>query len=415
MESLKDNILSSREKRYAEIKKLKQVFNAVITVKTNIPGNDKKNHLAYYLVKRYFYLIPKELYNSFVFYDDFDGPYYLLGTNLNPRYVKNELISIEENTKLGRFIDLDVYDGIKTLTRGFMRKCYICENPAFICIREKKHSVIELIEFIENKVKTVLCEEIKLLIDKSIMTELNLHPKFGLVTPYTNGSHEDMNYNLMIKAKEAILPYLIDMFETGYSSIWIDDIFSKIRKIGLKAEDAMLKQTKNINAYKGLIFNMGLLISSYGYVLYNNGNINDIFNTVKQISKPIIKDFNNDLNSFGYEAYKKFEIKGARGEALSGFETVKKALPYLRDLSKSSLLTTLIFIISEIEDTVLLKRAKSYEFYLEIKKIFRQHLISNEEAILSLNDFCLNNNLSFGGSADILVLTVFIKLIEDQF
>ena len=116
-----------------------------------------------------------------------------------------------------------------------------------------------------------------------------------------------------------------------------------------------------------------------------------------------------------YEAYKKFEIKGARGEALSGFETVKKALPYLRDLSKSSLLTTLIFIISEIEDTVLLKRAKSYEFYLEIKKIFRQHLISNEEAILSLNDFCLNNNLSFGGSADILVLTVFIKLIEDQF
>lgn len=72
-----------------------------------------------------------------MFYDDFDGPYYLLGTNLNPRYVKNELISIEENTKLGRFIDLDVYDGIKTLTRGFMRKCYICENPAFICIREK--------------------------------------------------------------------------------------------------------------------------------------------------------------------------------------------------------------------------------------------------------------------------------------
>ncbi len=415
MDSLKDNILDSREKRYAEIKKIKQAFNAVITVKSNIPGNDKKNHLAYFLVRRYFHLIPKELYNIFEFYDGFDGPYYLLGTNLNPKYIKKELISIEENTKLGRFIDLDVYDGFKILTRGSMRKCFICNNPAFICMREKKHSVDELIEFVENKVKSVIFEETKLLIEKSIMTELNLHPKFGLVTPYTNGSHVDMDYNLMIKAKDAILPYFIDMFKIGYSSVKIDDIFYKIRIIGLKAEKEMLNQTNNINAYKGLIFNMGLLISSYGHVLYNNGNIDDIFETVKRISKPVVNDFNDDLISFGIEAYRKFEIEGARGEALNGFKTVKKALPYLRDISKSSLLITLIFIISEIEDTVLLKRAKSYEFYLEIKNIFRKHLISNEEAILSLNEFCLNNNLSFGGSADLLVLTVFIKLIENQF
>jgi len=410
-----DKILISRENRFAKMQKLKAAYNAVITVKSNIPGDNKKLNIAYFLVKRYFKLIPKELYDFFEFYDDFGGPYYLLGSNNNPKHIKKELILIEENTKLGRFIDLDVYDGLKILSRGFMRKCYICDNPAFVCNRENNHSLDELLDFVKNKIKMVLVKETKNLIDKSILTELNLHPKFGLVTPYTNGSHSDMNYSLMINAKDAILPYLVKMFEVGFCEIKIDSIFYKIRQIGLEAEEAMLNKTNNINAYKGLIFNMGLMVAAYGHVLYYNGSLDNIFDEVKEISKPVIKDFNTDINSFGLKAFKDFNIKGIRGEALNGFGSVKKALPYLKDLSDSSLIKTLIFIISEIEDTVLLKRAKTYEFYLEIKKIFKQHLISNEEAILSLNEFCLNNNLSFGGSADLLVLTVFIKLIENQF
>ena len=41
-----------------------------------------------------------------------------------------------------------------------------------------------------------------------MIKELDLHPKFGLVTPISNGSHKDMNYKLMIKARMLLCPIL---------------------------------------------------------------------------------------------------------------------------------------------------------------------------------------------------------------
>lgn len=58
--------------------------------------------------------------------------------------------------------------------------------------------------------------------------ELNLHPKFGLVTPYSNGSHDDMNYELMKEAQEVIIPGLIEMFFVGLEANNPDDAFQKV-------------------------------------------------------------------------------------------------------------------------------------------------------------------------------------------
>ncbi len=408
-----DKILAAREFRAEKIKKLKTSFKAVITVKTNFPGVEKQHRICYILINRFLHRISAELYGLKELCDGADGPYYLLGSNTHPTELKKHLIDLETSDLLGRFIDLDVFDGEKSLSRGFMRKCYLCDKDAFVCAREKNHTENDLVEYIENTVLSVLKEELRQTLNQSMMMELDLHPKFGLVTPYTNGSHNDMDYQLMQKAKDAILPFFIDMFQIGYSSQTYQDIFNLIRRIGLKAEKAMDIVTSNINAYKGLIFNLGILVTAYGNILYNNLGVNQLFVVAKKISASVLEDFNSKENTFGFLSFEMYHIKGARGEAASGFQSVQKSRSYLRDLSEESRLRTLMFLISQCEDTVLLKRCGSLQKYYEVKQRFKAYLFGGNQDIESLNQYCLDNNLSFGGSADLLILTIFSKMLQE--
>ena len=44
-----------------------------------------------------------------------------------------------------------------------------------------------------------------------------------------------------------------------------------------------------------------------------------------------------------------------------------------------------------------------------------ENLIFNTEEINALNDYCICNNLSFGGAADLLIVSMFIKSINELF
>lgn len=411
MNDLYEEILFAREQRFAKIQFLKNNFKTVIAVKTNFPGLNKNHKLSYLLTDYFCKLISNDFITSKEYFDGKDGPFYLIGSDIDALRVKTELMDIEDNHPIGRFIDFDVFDGKKTLSRDKFRKCYLCKDDAITCSREQKHSTRELVDFMNQEVLSFFKGEIKQIIDDCILLELNLDPKFGLVTPCTNGSHKDMSYQLMIDAKNAILPFFEMMFEIGWSTKNFEIIFSEIRLIGLKAEEAMYNVTGNVNAYKGLIFDMGILVTSYSYVLYNHLHISKIFNIVKKMSKNILNDFNEPSTTFGYYAYKEYNVLGARGELYNGIPNVKKALEYLVDLKGESRLRTLMFLISRIDDTSLLKRANSYDLYKKIKKLFSINLYSEEKKIRDLNDYCIDNNLTFGGSADLLILTIFLKKI----
>ena len=53
------------------------------------------------------------------------------------------------------------------------------------------------------------------IISESIL-ELNLDPKFGMVTAKSQGSHSDMNYELMKRSIGIITPYLALMAISGF-------------------------------------------------------------------------------------------------------------------------------------------------------------------------------------------------------
>ena len=415
MNQNRENILAAREKKHVKIKKLKSAFKTVITVKSNFPGDNKSNNLTYLLVDYFMNQIELGSNTHIEFNDSLDGPYYLIGTDDNPMSLKKHLINIEENHPLGRFIDLDVFDGKKTLSRNYLRKCFLCNKDAFICMRENNHSINDLVSHIESKVLEYFAEETKEIMDEVIQYELDLHPKFGLVTPLTCGSHKDMSYDLMVKAKESILPFIKSMFIIGWTNDSLDKVFSLIRKIGLEAETQMLKVTNGVNAYKGLIFNLGVVATAYSYSLYNHINLNRINEVIINMSSVLQEDFNIESNTFGYSAYKNYNILGARGEILRGIPNVINALEYLKDFSDQSKLDTLMYLIINTEDTVLLKRSGSLEFYYQVKKLFKDALLYKKQDINDLNQFCINHNLSFGGSADLLIVTMFLKKIRALF
>jgi triphosphoribosyl-dephospho-CoA synthetase len=89
-----------------------------------------------------------------------------------------------------------------------------------------------------------------------------------------------------------------------------------------------------------------------------------------------------------------------------------KLLETLNDFSRETLLMTLIGLIRDVEDTVLLKRAESLDRYLYYRKLIGSITNFDEERIKEITRECIENNLSFGGSADLLIVTIFLKKVE---
>ncbi len=416
MKNKNAEILDAREQRANNIAFFLNENNAVVSVHANIPGNEKQTKHAYFLVRYYANMFLPEKVREAFYFDSSDGPYIILiFTNQEPIFLKENAVILEEKDELGRLIDIDVYTKGNNYHRVVMRKCLVCHKPAHECIRNKSHSKTEIFQVIDHIVESSLETIISDQIDFAMTTELDLDPKFGLVTKFSSGSHKDMDYSLMLQAKKAIIPYLVKIFLTSFKSYSKDDIFAHARLIGLEAEVAMGKTTNNINSYKGLIFSLGLLLSACGYELGRSSKLADIFDTVKSVVKDITAELNQGEDTYGKVAYKKFGFTGARGEAESGFVNVQKSMNLLQDFSEKSLNRALVFLISNCEDTVFLKRSRSIQKYELYKQIFSELTDYSKQNLNNLTSRCIKENLSFGGSADLLIASVFMKKYQQIF
>ena len=407
--NIKDRILLGREERAKIINEYLKEFKTVVSVKANFPGDNKNSYISYLLINAFSFLISDSRFIRYHLYQNYDGPFVIcLSNDLDTLKIKKLMIEIEENHELGRYIDIDVYSIKGIMSRKTKRKCIVCEEDAFKCIINRKHSIEEVSSVIKNAVHNYYTKFLKDALKKSFLGELRLEPKFGLVTPTSSGSHSDMNYDLMVKAIDIIIPYFIDMFFESCIGIDETSIVSNINLIGKMAETDMFRVTKGINAYKGAIFNLGLAISGIGYKI-SRFYKRSIFEITKRFSEILFVDYKYDSNSFGDIAYREYGLRGIRGEALSGFLNVQKALKILKGYSEESLLETLVYLIVSIDDTTFLKRAKSLDFYFKVKEMFSNLNLRDFNQIHNLNDFCIKKGLSFGGSADLLIMSIFIS------
>ncbi len=398
-----DKILIARENRRKKVKIIAEKTSAV-TLKANIPGDDK-NLPEGYLIVNYFIKKVMALGAKFIEIEDSQDGVTVYFSAEDGKKIKNLAQDLEENHPLGRLIDIDVTPYLEetSLSRKRMRKCFLCDNPAFVCGRNKTHKISELLRFFKEKTE----EHIKPLIEKvileSMFSELNLENKFGLVTPTSNGSHTDLNYKIMSNAIEKIVAPLSKAFFIGLRAERLDNLTDKLIKLGLECEEEMLKATSGANAYKGFIFVGGVLLTSLGYTIRVNGTEDDVYNN----AKIICDNFTYPLDTFGAVAHKS-GFGGVREEGKKGFPTVKLAEKLLEE---NNLNKVLIYIISNLEDSVLYKRAKTEERYNYFKNLISTSLSNQEEVTKK----CIENNISVGGSADVLIASVMMKKIKQIF
>ncbi len=418
---MSNDILQARDDRVKQIEHLLTHNKTIIVVKANTPGKNKNISEAHFLV-RFFRLEIKKQLNlaNEKTYQSIDGPYFIATVKNNSTAASKSIcIKIEDSHPLGRFIDIDVFaqarQPLSRLDKRIKpRSCYLCDNSAFYCARNKTHSIESLTQFMQKSIMIYLDNRIASLIKDAMLKELSLEHKFGLVTKTSSGSHSDMDYDLMIKAQDVIIPHLVSLFSLGYKASSLDTLLDQTRAIGLKAEKAMLEKTKGVNCYKGLIFVLGITILSVAYTLKHNQSFDKIFSNIKQISRCVCHEFEQTGTSFGLSAYHNHRLRGIRGEVSQGLKSVQSALKTFKTTSATDLRKVLKHLILACEDTVLLKRAGSITSYYEVKKQISNLDINDYDAVINYTEFTIANKLSFGGSADLLIVSLFLKSLKEE-
>ncbi|MDD3478686.1 MAG: citrate lyase holo-[acyl-carrier protein] synthase, partial [Candidatus Izemoplasmatales bacterium] len=260
-----NRVLIDREQRANEIARLLNQHDVVLSIHANIPGMDKNIFPSTWLVKTLSSMEPWSNWKSF-WYDSEDGAYVLiLPEGIDPMTLKQQTVSLEKTHPLGRFIDLDVHTPKEILHRNWPRPCIVCGKDALSCRRNQRHTVEEVLEIIQSSVLDEIVplwhDGVRLAMDK----ELSLDPKFGLVTPLSQGSHLDMNADLMKQAQKVILPFFSEAFRFGAVQKKIEDGVMSLRQRGINTENNMFQATQGVNCYKGLIFDLGFFSYAVGF------------------------------------------------------------------------------------------------------------------------------------------------------
>ncbi|MFT8361560.1 MAG: citrate lyase holo-[acyl-carrier protein] synthase [Sporolactobacillus sp.] len=159
-------ILEGREVRAQQIARLNdQNAGTVVSFTVNYPGADKLTPQAEVIyhagVKAIENKINARLCKETVRFSGYEA---LFVTSLSAIDTKKAMIALEETHTLGRLFDIDVFE--KDLTKVSRddlslpkRKCLLCERPAVICGRSRRHRVEELQEEINHRVDSFKEEE----------------------------------------------------------------------------------------------------------------------------------------------------------------------------------------------------------------------------------------------------------------
>lgn len=158
-------ILEARERRVIYQQRLVEKYqNPLISFKLNIPG-PKKDSLLYRRIFNNGLNLIKSLLKrnsvNIVFEDIIfkpTGPEGFLVVDGEAKYIKALCIEIEEKDGMGRIYDFDVIDALgKPLVGETMgrkgRKCFLCDEYVWICARTRRHSLEEMLSFIEETAK----------------------------------------------------------------------------------------------------------------------------------------------------------------------------------------------------------------------------------------------------------------------
>ncbi len=249
------------------------------------------------------------------------------------------------------------------------------------------------------------------LAENALREELDTTPKPGLVDKNDSGSHRDMDYETMSRGISALRPYFTELAVTANEKLDAESV----RKIGVKAEKAMLEATDGVNTHKGALFCIGLTVSAAASLIASGENLTEenLRRTISRIAEGIPQA----TDTHGAEVKRSYRVGGALDCALRGYSDLFiDWLPFYRSLKGNEFRNhrTLLRIMSMLDDTNILHRTGPQT--LQRVKRLSAELCNNFNVndLKKLNQDFIRENISPGGSADMLSLTILINNIINQ-
>ena len=246
---------------------------------------------------------------------------------------------------------------------------------------------------------------------QALQAELDTTPKPGLVDKDNNGAHRDMDYALMQRSIDTLHPYFVKLALLGCADTL--PTHTSIRDIGIEAEKAMLSATNGVNTHKGALFSMGLAVVAAAH----EKDTDSLQTTIKALAASF-PDTNGTHGSKAKLLSKgTTAIKGALDNAREGYEMLfAEWLPFYIERRKErdahTLHKTLLRIMCDLDDTNVIYRT-DLATAEEVKQEARALLDSFSKAALKDMDRRYTaRNISPGGAADMLSLTIFIGSIQ---
>jgi holo-ACP synthase/triphosphoribosyl-dephospho-CoA synthase len=390
-----------------------------------IPGDDRNSHWTRRLfhdgIETFTLLLEAE--GIAVSHEEYEqeNPQYIAGisANASPQTLVKLLRYFKETHPLGCFFNADIYEpgGRKFSQRS--RGTVVRSRP--------------VLKMMEDHIRQRLADMVSSAVVWSMMSEVAVTPKPGLVDRANSGAHVDMDFFTFIDSASAILPWFRHCAMAGFDS---GDkgkrdnnptvLFEKLKPLGRMTEVLMKKNTEGVNAQRGYIFCMGILCAAYGR-LYRNTEKPDLAGVI-EFSKAMTAALGEDFSrvhesgkpSHGQLIYARNGIQGIRGEVSRGFPSITEyALPLLRRMLKEGYslndagVAVLLTLLANTEDTNIIHRG-GVKTFRSIRKEISIFLATDpgieaiREKAARLDREFIDKNISPGGCADLLGIAFFL-------
>lgn len=348
--------------------------------------------------------------------------------------VKELCTRIEDESPMGRLFDMDVIgpDGRK-LARAEERRCLVCGAAGRGCASRRAHSLAELDAAVTKLLREGLlaadAERVDALATRALLDEVATTPKPGLVDRDNNGSHRDMSLETFENSAAALRGFWQDCFQIGAETedLPARESFARMRARGLEAEGKMLAATGGVNTHKGAIFTLGTVCGALGRLWQPTAACRDperiLFVCGSLCSEAVSADFaalekDGIARTAGERLYLQKGLRGIRGELAAGLPAVRETgLPVLETCLDDGMsrndagVIALLHLIARGEDTNMIKRggaALAGDTAARVREELRRNSRPAADRVRELDELFIRNNLSPGGCADLLAVSIFL-------
>lgn len=175
---------------------------------------------------------------------------------------------------------------------------------------------------------------------RSLLYEVSVSPKPGLVDRFDSGAHADMDFFTYLDSSVALTEYFRMTYLEGASSPCLTPAgaLSPSERLGVQAEQQMYAATRGVNTHKGIIFTLGLFCGGLGWLSGRDEPADEV-GLLHLCSQIVTPEFEQELRKMPLTSAKsgseRFFVatghSGIRGEAAAGYPSIVHCgLPALR-------------------------------------------------------------------------------------